>query len=89
MDYITTTQLRTHSSRLIELLKKGIDVSLIHRSKIVGTISHKKMPKPLTKTDINRLKVLANELNLPKISYKEREKIYRAHLEKKYGKHLS
>ena len=89
MNYITTTQLRTHSSQLIDLLKKGADVSLIHRSKVVGTIKPSKKIKIFTKESILKLKKLARELNLPELSYEEREKRYRKHLMEKYGKNLS
>lgn len=89
MDSITTTNLRTQSSDLVNTLKKGGAVSLIHRSKVVGVIKPKKEPKVLTRTDISKLKELAKELNLPKNSYKEREKIYREHLISKYGKGIS
>ncbi len=87
MDYITTTNLRTQSSELVDTLKKGGTVSLIHRSKVVGVI------KPAVPEgrpfDAEKLKKLVQNLNLPKTTYEEREKIYRAHLEKKYGKGLS
>ncbi len=89
MNYLTTTDLRTKSSELIDLLTKGMEVSLIHRSQIVGVIKPKKQPKVLTETKIGKLKKLALKLNLPKISYKERAKLYREHLLKKYGKGLS
>lgn len=89
MDSITTTNLRTQSSELVNTLKKGGAVSLIHRSKIVGVITPKKEPKALTKTDIKELKQIAESLNLPKISYEERENRYRKHLRDKYGEGLS
>ncbi len=89
MVFITKTNLRTQSSDLINTLKKGGSVSLIHRSQVVAVIKPKKEPKALTRKDINRLKKLAKELNLPKLSYKEREKRYRNHLMDKYGKGLS
>ena len=89
MNYITTTDLRTKSSELIETLKKGGSVSLIHRSEIVGEIKPRYDAKPLTKKDIEKLKRLAKKLNLPKLSYKEREVRYRKHLMEKYGKSLS
>ena len=89
MDYITTTNLRTQSSELIDTLKKGGVVSLIHRSKVVGVIKPKKTPKALTKKDIDQLKKLADDLSLPKISYEERKKIYTKHLVDRYGKGLS
>lgn len=89
MDSITTTNLRTQSSDLINTLKKGGVVSLIHRSKIVGVIKPKKEPKLLTKNDIFKLKELAKQLNLPKISYEERERKYKEHIMNKYGKGIS
>ena len=89
MNYITTTNLRTQSSKLVETLKKGGTVSLIHRSKVIGVIKPKKEPQPLTKKDIEKLKRLASNLNLPEISYKDRENNYRKHLLEKYGKDLS
>lgn len=89
MDYITTTDLRTKSSELIETLKRGTSVSLIHRSRVVGEIKPKRDAKPLTKRGIAQLKNLANKLNLPKTTYVQREKLYRKHLMEKYGKGLS
>lgn len=89
MNYITTTQLRTKSSELISSLSKGESIFLVHRSKIIGEIKPKEVIKPLTKGDIKELQKLAAELNLPKTSYKEREKKYRSHLVKKYGQSLS
>lgn len=88
MQYITTTDLRTKSSELVSSLSKGEVVSLVHRSKIIGEIKPKKDLMPLTKDDIQQLKSLALELNLPKTSYKQREKIYKKHLMEKYGKDL-
>ena len=85
MQYITTTQLRTKSKKLVEVLLEGRSVDLIHRSKVVGKIHPSYDPKPLTKEGIEKLKRLAKELNLPKMSYKERERRYRKHLVEKYG----
>ncbi len=89
MDYITTTQLRTKSTELVNSLAKGNAVSLIHRSAIIGEIRPKRQPKPLTKEDVRDLKRLAEKLNLPKLSYEEREKRYRKALQQKYGQDLS
>lgn len=89
MEYITTTQLRTRSSQLVKSLRNGTSVSLIHRSQILGEIKPKRAVKTLTKEDIIELKNLARKLNLPKLSYKQRERIYRKHLEEKYGKSIS
>lgn len=86
MDTITTTNLRTQSSALVNTLKKGGVVSLIHRSKVIGEIKPKKAAKPF---NANTFKKLVTNLNLPKTTYKQREKIYRKHLMKKYGKNIS
>lgn len=90
MQYITTTQLRTKSTHLIESLARGEEVELIHRSKLVATIKPKKTEaKALSKRDIRELIKLARSLNLPKLTDAEMEKRYRNHLLKKYGKGLS
>ena len=89
MDYITTTDLRTKSSQLVNLLKSGGSIALVHRSELIGEIKPKKKTKILKKFDISQLQKIAASLNLPKTSYKERERIYRKHLMEKYGKGLS
>jgi len=90
MNYITTTDLRTKSSQLVNSLIKGEPVTLIHRSKIVGVINPaKEEPQPLTKSDIHSIQKTAESMNLPKLSYLEREKRYHKHLIEKYGKDLS
>ncbi len=87
---ITTTELRTKTTQLVKALREGRSVDIIHRSKVVGkVIPALEEAKPLTKEDIKKLKKLAEELNLPKLSYKEREKRYRKHLMEKYGQGLS
>lgn len=87
MNYLTTTQLRTKSSALIDMLLAGESVELIHRSKIIGEIMPKKPGEKIF--NAKRMLELAEKMNLPKLSYKEREKRYRQHLEKKYGKNIS
>jgi len=87
MQIITTTQLRTKSKELVKVLREGRSVDLIHRSRIVGEIRPKIYdPKPF---DPDKVAEIAKRLNLPKLSYREREKRYRAHLMKRYGKGLS
>lgn len=89
MQIITTTELRTKSKELIKLLKEGRSVDLIHRSRLVGRLQPVQETQPLTRQDIKQIQKLAKELNLPKLSYKERERRYRKHLMEKYGKSLS
>lgn len=89
MQYITTTELRTKSKKLVEVLQEGQSIDLIHRSKLVGKINPVYDAKPLTEEGIKRIIKAAKKLNLPKLSYKERERIYRKHLMEKYGQGLS
>ncbi len=86
MNYITTTELRTRSSELIDFLLAGETVDLIHRSSIVGTIIPKEEePENLTKEDIRKITQALNLLNLPSTTPSERAKNYHLHLKKKYG----
>lgn len=85
MDYITTTELRTKSKTLVEILKSGGRLKLIHRSRVIGKIEPTYEPKPFSVKDINELKNLAKKLKLPRLSYKERERRYGEYLKKRYG----
>jgi len=89
MQMITTTELRTKSKELVKALREGRSVELVHRSQLVGEIKPTFGAKPLTEAGIKKIQEAAKKLNLPKLSYKEREKRYRAHLMKKYGKGIS
>lgn len=89
MQYITTTELRTKSKALIKALQEGLSIELVHRSKVVGEIKPAYETKPLTERDIKQIQKAARKLSLPKMSYKQREKVYREHLVEKYGKDLS
>ena len=87
MDYITTTNLRTKSSKLVEALKKGKSVKLIHRSQVVGEIKPKIEEKAFDAQVFRRtLEKIKPSKVLPR---SEREKVYRKHLEEKYGKDIS
>lgn len=86
MNYITTTQLRTKSSQLVDALRKGTSVSLIHRSEVIGKIQPAQEPKPF---DPEVFRKLLKEIKPKKLIPREdRDKVYRAHLEEKYGKNL-
>lgn len=87
MQYITTTDLRTKTPELINTLKQNGEVSLIHRSKVVGVIKPiEDEPKPFDPVAFDRI---IKDLHLPKTTPKQRDAIYRKHLLKKYGKGLS
>lgn len=86
MNYITTTELRTKSSELIDFLLAGETVDLIHRSSIVGTIIPKEEePRNLTKADLKKIVETLDQLKLPTTSPLERVKSYHLHLKRKYG----
>lgn len=88
MNYITTTELRTRSSELVDLLLSGEDVILVHRSKIIGEIRPKKEDESKL-FNANEFAKVVTEFNLPKLTQKQREKNYREAMEKKHGKHIS
>lgn len=87
MQVITTTELRTKSKELVKTLQEGGTLRLIHRSKIIGEIMPTYEPKPF---DPDAFEKLLDSIKPKKlIPIKDREKIYRKHLEEKYGKSLS
>lgn len=88
MNYISMTELRTKSAELVKALKRGDKISLVHRSQIIGEI--KPMKKPVKPFDAKEFEKILKDLKPHKlIPKKDREKVYRQHLEKKYGKDLS
>ncbi len=83
--YISTTQLREQSSKVVSKLKLGEEMLLVHRSNIIGII------KPLTKivkkiTDLAKFERVL-EASRPKrlIPRHMRDAVYRMNLQKKYG----
>lgn len=87
--YITTTELRTKSKKLVNALKSGESVSLIHRSKVIGKIApHKEETRTIK--DIKAFEKLLDSMKPKKIiPRKERERRYRKHIMEKYGKGVS
>ena len=88
MNYISTTDLRTRSSKLVDSLKQGKKISLVHRSRIIGEIS------PVTSDtkvfDVKRFRESLKTSNSEEsLSYQKRDDVYRKHLQGKYGKNLS
>ena len=88
MSFITTTDLRTQSSQLVQSLKQGKKISLVHRSQIIGEISpiHSDTKSFDVKKFREFVKVTKSQNAL---SYEERDNLYRKYLEEKYGKNLS
>ena len=88
MDFVTTTNLRTQSSQLVDSLKQGKKVSLVHRSQVIGEISPAKTGTKSFDTKKFRMFVKA-PVKGGNLTYQEREQLYLKHLEEKYGKDLS
>lgn len=87
MQYITTTQLRTQSKKLVKTLQEGRSVDLVHRSKVVGEIKPKIYdPKPF---NAKRFLKIVEKLNLPKLTPRQIEARYRKAMMKKHGQSLS
>lgn len=86
MNLITTTELRRKTSFLVNTLQKGEEVSLLHRSKIIGKIKPLVLQiDPLNSDKIQRLRKVLSILNLPKTTLRKRENNYRLHFVNKYG----
>jgi len=85
MEYISTTNLRTQSKQLINSLKQGKMISLLHRSKIVAKIIPENSEKIKT-IDAHSLNEKINKLGLPPLTLKEIDRRYRAAMMRKHGK---
>lgn len=87
--FITTTELREQSSKLIQSLINGKTVNLIYRSKIIAKIN----PLSFSEKTIEDTKILENLFRSLKpkkiIPLKQRKQVYRKYLKQKYGKNLS
>lgn len=86
MNLLTTTELRTKTSELVNLLLSGNEVTIVHRSKIIGTIKPKYEGKPF---NAKTFTLLSKKLNLPILSETDRMANYRSHIAKKYVKDIS
>ena len=83
------TELRTKSPELVNFLQKGISVSLIHRSHVIGVIQ----PTPVTTAPPitpAKFRAFLKQIKPRRpLSDMQREHNYRRHLEDKYGKNIS
>jgi antitoxin (DNA-binding transcriptional repressor) of toxin-antitoxin stability system len=86
MNIITTTELRTKTTKLVEALLRGRSVNLVHRSRIIGKI--KPIDEPIKKFDAKKFKKIVEKLNLPHLTNKEIERRYRKAMVKKHGEYL-
>ena len=88
MNYISTTDLRKSSSVLRDSLRKGESTYILHRSKVIGVVE----PYIEEEKIASRKQLMDFISSFPvkkPISYKQREKLKRKHLEERYGKNIS
>jgi len=86
MNTITATELRTKTKDLVEALLNGEEISVIHRSKVIGIFKPKKSGPKLF--DAEAFMKITKDINLPVLSDEELDKRYRAAMMKKHGKYL-
>lgn len=87
--YISTTELREQSSKVVARLKLGEDLLLVHRSQVIGVIKPVIREKKVI-TDIIAFQKLLSALKPSKIIPRnKRDAVYRKNLQQKYGKGLS
>lgn len=87
--FITTTELREQSSKLVKTLISGKGVNLIYRSKVIAQINPISFSKKKV-DDPTELESLLLTLKPKKIIPKEKRKeVYKKHLKQKYGKYFS
>jgi len=91
MKYIKSTDLRYKTSSIVSQLRDGESFYLIHRSEVVGEIVPRKKDKQVNKPfDPVAFKEFLEGLKpVPHLTDEERERNYRKHFEKKYGKYIS
>ena len=84
-----TTNLRYQTKKVVNLLKDGASLYLIHRSSIIGKIEPLKKIKEKTVEDIEKFLTLIKAIKPKKLidAYK-RKKIYLKHLKNRYEKDI-
>lgn len=87
MEYLTATNLRTQTSRLIKTLQQKGSVALVHRSKIVGIVQPIQEEGPVFNSQL--FNQYLGDFQLPPTTPAERKAIYTKQLQKKYGKNFS
>lgn len=86
MNVITATELRTKTKELVEALLNGEEISVVHRSKIIGSFKPKKrVPKTF---DAEAFMKITKNIDFPVLSDEELDKRYRAAMMKKHGKYI-
>ena len=84
------TSLRYQTKKVVNLLKDGASLYLIHRSSIIGKIEPLKKIKEKTVEDINKFLILIKEIKPKKlIDSQKRKQIYLKHLKNRYEKDIS
>ncbi|TXG78353.1 hypothetical protein E6Q11_01175 [Candidatus Dojkabacteria bacterium] len=85
---MSTTELRNKMADMVAALKQGKRIKIIHRSEVLATITPE-TPQPKLFNAEKFKRALAKMKPRKLIPVEDRDKIYRAHLEEKYGKGVS
>ena len=86
MNIITATELRTKTKELFEAMLNGEEISVVHRSKVIGVFKPKKTKGKIF--DAKKFGEIVEKMNVPRLSQEDREKRYRGAMMKKHGKHI-
>lgn len=86
MNVITATELRTKTKELFEAMLNGEEISVIHRSKVIGVFKPKKQGPVVF--DAKKVMAITKNINYPILTDEEIDKRYREAMMKKHGKHL-
>jgi len=91
MNTITVTELRRNPAKLLESLDKGMSVTILYRSRVLGVAEPlPKQKKILSKNDLSDLEKILNKIKPKKLLPKnKRDEIYQKRLEEKYGPRIS
>ena len=88
MNLITTTQLRTKTKNLVDSLLNGNEITVVHRSRVIGKFIPQTGEEP-KRFDAKKMAEIVKKLNLKPLSEKKQRENYDKHLREKYGKGLS
>ena len=90
MQIVTMTELARKTGKVIKALDEGKELTLLYRSKVIGTIKPERKPKVMTEKKFKELEKALSALKPRKlIPRNKRDEVYRKRLEEKYGPRVS
>ncbi len=90
MQIVTMTELTRKTGKMIKALDEGKELTLLYRSKVIGTIKPERKPKVITEEKLRELEAAIRAAKPKKlIPRHKRDEVYRKNLEEKYGTRVS